>query len=64
MQKKLILILLKWICRKLSRQSHLHESNIVAYYWIMREATHKEFTEDSRESLDSFLLGCFNKSKQ
>ncbi len=60
--KTIHIILLKWLCKKLVKQSPIHKTNIISYFQIMREAVENEFTEDNKPKLDSFLQECFNST--
>jgi hypothetical protein len=60
--KKIHILLLKWICKKLVKQSSIHKTNIASYFQIMREAVESEFTEDNKPTLDSFLQECFDST--
>jgi len=59
---RLIRYLLHRICKKLVVQGHNHETNIVEYYRIMREAALVEFIEDSETSLNAFLRECHDEA--
>jgi hypothetical protein len=59
---KLQIWLLRRICRALVRQGPLHARNIEAYYQIMQEAAHREFSEDNWHTLNHFLTECHQKA--
>ena len=59
---KLQIKILKWIATKIVIQSCQHKKNIIMYYKILGDAARKEFTEDNKITLDSFLSDCFNTS--
>jgi len=50
------------IAKRISIQSHEHTNNITMYYKIMADAAAAQFTEDNKETLDSFLVECHRKS--
>lgn len=54
--------LLSWIAKKIVKQSHCHEKNIIKYYKIIAEAARNEFIEDTRPGLDAFLIECHQES--
>lgn len=51
---KLTRYILKKICKLVVRQGH-HKAQIQEYYQLLYEAAFKEFTEDNKPTLDSFL---------
>ena len=53
---------LKRLCKKLVIQGPAHRRNIIEYYSIMQEAAKKEFYEDNKPTLDSFLEECHKES--
>ncbi len=55
---------LRRLCRRLVAQGPTHKDNVTRYYRIMTEAAEKEFTEDSRFTLNLFLMECHNDSLQ
>jgi len=54
--------ILKWIAKKIVIQSCDHKNNIVIYYRIIADAARKEFREDNKVTLDSFLSECHSGS--
>lgn len=60
--KKIHILLLKWICKKIVKQSSIHKTNIASYFQIMREAVENEFTEDNKPTLNYFLQECFDST--
>lgn len=56
--------LLKRIAKRLVIQSNRHERNITEYYQIIRDAAGIEFYEDNNQTLDDFMLECFNKTRK
>ena len=59
---KLQVFILTRICKTLVIQGPSHELNIIEYYKIINEAARKEFTEDSKVTLDTFLADCHARS--
>ena len=51
-----------WITKKIVIQSEYHRQNIIDYFEILNDAARKEFVEDNKCSLDSFLNDCFKLS--
>ena len=60
------LIIEKWLlrrlCSRLVIQGPQHKRNITEYYKAMAEAARKEFSEDNKITLDSFLAECHQDS--
>ena len=56
--------ILEYIAKKIVRQSHDHEENIIEYYAIIKDASHNEFTEDSSEGVNAMLEQCFEDSME
>jgi len=54
--------ILSKICDRLVEQGPNHKGLITQYYKIMAKEARKEFREDNKLSLDSFLRECFEKS--
>lgn len=54
--------ILRWIANEIVIQSREHRQNIIDYYKIINEAAKKEFTEDNKPTLDSFLKACYENS--
>ena len=50
--------MLKRITKRIVIQSHEHRNNIIEYYNIIYDAVKKEFYEDNKITLDSFLSEC------
>ena len=55
---KLQKCVLHCVARKIVRQSFDHKNNIITYYKIIADVAKKEFTEESKQSLNSFLIEC------
>ena len=51
--------ILREIVRRIVRQGHWHEANVIEYYRIMNEALAREFTEDNTPTLRKFAEDCF-----
>ena len=65
MQEKITefqLYVLRWIAKKIVRQSSEHKNNITDYYRVIYVAAKEEFTEDNKPTLDSFLQECHEES--
>lgn len=60
--KTIYIRILMWITKKIVIQSHDHRQNIIDYFEILNDAARKEFVEDNKYSLDSFLDDCFQLS--
>lgn len=56
------LFILRQICKKVVEQGP-HRNNIITYYRTLREAAGKEFTEDSKPTLDAFLRECHDQAQ-
>lgn len=54
--------LLTFIAKKLVKQSFYHKSNITAYYGIIIKESRKQFDEDNRPTLNSFLEECHTRA--
>ncbi len=51
-----------WITQKIVVQGFEHRQNIIDYFKILNDSARKEFVEDNKCSLDSFLTDCFKLS--
>ena len=61
---KLQMWVLRYITKRIVRQSQWHQSNIIKYYEIMNDAAKAEFAEDHKPSLDAFLKFCFDVARE
>ncbi len=53
---------LKWLAKKVVIQSNAHKDNIITYYRILAKAAQEEFREDTKYTLDAFLIECHKAS--
>jgi hypothetical protein len=57
-------MILSKICRSFVIQGPEHKAKIIAYYDVMRNAAEKEFREENKISLDTFLSECHSEANK
>lgn len=53
---------LEKIAKTTVTQGYYHRQNIISFYKTLIDAARKEFTEDNKTSLDSFLRECHEEA--
>jgi len=56
--------ILRWIAKRVVRQSFVHEYRIQEYYQILAEEARQSFTEDNDTTLDHFLVHRHRKAAE
>lgn len=59
---KLHRMIFQYLCKRAARQGFYHEYNIIYLYGQIVKAARKEFSEDNKYTLDSFLKECHDKA--